>query len=191
MVSDPDQEIIESIRRGHLRGFGALVDRHKERAMTLALRIVGEREDAEEVVQDAFLRAFRNLEQFRGESRFSTWFYRILYNACMARVTRRPKRGEPVNYGDEAIEMIESDEPSVQHALENEEEQAVLQEEITRLPETFRTALTLFYVQELSYDDMASILQMPLGTVKTNLSRGRLLLRKRVLERLKEEVNAA
>ena len=191
MVSDPDQEIIESIRRGHPRGFGALVDRHKERAMTLALRIVGEREDAEEVVQDAFLRAFRNLEQFRGESRFSTWFYRILYNACMTRVTRRPKLGETVNYSDEAIDMIESDEPSVQHALENEEEQAVLQEEITRLPETFRTALTLFYVQELSYDDMASILQMPLGTVKTNLSRGRSLLRKRVLERLKEEVDAA
>ena len=191
MVSDPDREIIESIRRGHLRGFGALVDRHKERAMTLALRVVGEREDAEEVVQDAFLRAFRNLEQFRGESRFSTWFYRILYNVCMARVTRRPKHGETVNCGDEAIDMIESDEPSVQHTLENEEEQAVLAEEITRLPETFRTALTLFYVQELSYDDMASILQMPLGTVKTNLSRGRLLLRKRVLERLKEEVDAA
>ncbi len=190
-MSDSDQEIIEAIRSGHVRGFGVLVDRHKDRAMTLALRIVGEREDAEEVVQDAFLRAYRNLEQFRGESRFSTWFYRILYNACMARVTRRPKHGETVDSGDETIDMIDSKEPSVQQTLENEEEQAVLQEEMTRLPETFRTALTLFYVQELSYDEMASILQMPLGTVKTNLSRGRLLLRKRVLERLKEEVEAA
>ena len=190
-MSDPDQEIIEAIRGGHVRGFGVLVDRHKDRAMTLALRIVGEREDAEEVVQDAFLRAYRNLEQFRGESRFSTWFYRILYNACMSRVTRRPKHGETVDSGDETIDMIGSDDPSVQQTLENEEEQAVLQEEMTRLPETFRTALTLFYVQELSYDEMASILQMPLGTVKTNLSRGRVLLRKRVLERLKEEVDAA
>lgn len=190
-MSDSDQEIIEAIRSGHLRAFGALVDRHKDRAMTLALRMVGEREDAEEVVQDAFLRAFRSLEQFRGESRFSTWFYRILYNACMTRVTRRPKKGETVECGDEAIDMMDSNDPSVQQTLENEEEQAVLQEEITRLPETFRTALTLFYVQELSYDEMASILKMPLGTVKTNLSRGRLLLRKRVLARLKEEVDAA
>ena len=191
MLSDADQEIIESIRKGRPRDFGALVDRHKERAMTLALRLVGEREDAEEVVQDAFLRAFRSLDQFRGESKFSTWFYRILYNVCMARVTRRPKQGETVSYGDEGFDRIDSDEPSVQQTLESEEEQAVLREEITRLPETFRTALTLFYVQELSYDDMASILQMPLGTVKTNLSRGRLLLRKRVLRRLNEEVHAA
>ena len=190
-MSDPDQEIIDSIRRGRVRDFGALVDRHKERAMTLALRLVGEREDAEEVVQDAFLRAFRSLDHFRGESRFSTWFYRILYNVCMARVTRRPKKGETVSCSDESVDMIESDEPSVLHTLENEEEQAVLQEEIARLPETFKTALTLFYVQELSYDDLASILQMPLGTVKTNLSRGRLLLRKRVMNRLNEEVDAA
>jgi RNA polymerase sigma-70 factor (ECF subfamily) len=190
-VSDSDQEIIEAIRSGHVRRFGALVDRHKDRAMTLALRIVGEREEAEELVQDAFLRAFRNLGQFRGESRFSTWFYRILHNVCMTRVMRRPKEGETVNCGDEVFEMIDTDDPSVQQTMESEEEQAVLQEEMNRLPETFRTALTLFYVQELSYDEMAAVLHMPLGTVKTNLSRGRLLLRKRVLERLRGEVDAA
>ena len=190
-MSDSDQEIIEAIRGGQARAFAVLVDRHKGRAMTLAIRIVGEREDAEEAVQDAFLRAYRNLEQFRSESRFSTWFYRILYNVCMTRVTRRPKHGETVDSGDETMDLTGSEEPTVQQTLENEEEMAILQEEMTRLPGIFRTALTLFYVQDLSYEDMASILQMPLGTVKTNLSRGRLLLRKRVLERLKEEVDAA
>jgi RNA polymerase sigma-70 factor (ECF subfamily) len=104
---------------------------------------------------------------------------------------RRPKEGETVNCGDEVFEMIDTDDPSVQQTMESEEEQAVLQEEMNRLPGTFRTALTLFYVQELSYDEMAAVLQMPLGTVKTNLSRGRLLLRKRVLERLRGEVDAA
>jgi len=190
-VSESDNEIIDAIRRGHTRRFGALVDRHKDRAMTLALRILGERQDAEEAVQDAFLRAFRSLDQFRGDSRFSTWLYRILYNVCMARAMRRPKHGETVDYADEDVDTVGSDDPSVQQTMEDEEEQAVLKEEIIRLPEAFRTALTLFYVQELSYDDMASVLQMPLGTVKTNLSRGRVLLRKRVLERLKEEVDAA
>jgi len=160
--------------------------------MTLALRIVGERGAAEELVQDAFLRAYRGLEKFRGDAKFSTWFYRILYNVCMTRVLRRPK--EKVEWSDDdmrTLDVADQDVPSAQERMEAEEMQALLKEELARIPQAFRSALTLFYVQELSYEEMASVLEMPLGTVKTNLSRGRVLLRKRVMERLNEEVHAA
>ena len=189
-----DQEILEAITRGDVRRFGVLVDRHKDRAMTLALRIVGDREEAEELVQDAFLRAFRGLGQFRRESKFSTWLYKIVYNLCIGHVQRRPKGWQTVNVGDEEAfdaTSLDTEDPSAQQVLEDEEVQELLQEELNRLPEAFRTALTLFYVQELSYDEIASFLQMPLGTVKTNLSRGRILLRKCIVERLREGVNAA
>jgi len=191
-LSDTDQDLIEAIRAGNPRRFSVLVDRHKDRAMTLALRIVGERGAAEELVQDAFLRAYRGLEKFRGDAKFSTWFYRILYNVCMTRVLRRPK--EKVEWSDDdmrTLDVADQDVPSAQERMEAEEMQALLKEELARIPQAFRSALTLFYVQELSYEEMASVLEMPLGTVKTNLSRGRVLLRKRVMERLNEEVHAA
>ena len=191
-MSDTDQDLIEAIRAGNPRRFSVLVDRHKDRAMTLALRIVGERGAAEELVQDAFLRAYRSLEKFRGDAKFSTWFYRILYNVCMTRVLRRPK--EKVEWSDDdmrTLDVADQDVPSAQERMEAEEMQALLKEELARIPQAFRSALTLFYVQELSYEEMASVLEMPLGTVKTNLSRGRVLLRKRVMERLNEEVHAA
>lgn len=161
--------------------------------MTLALRIVGVRSEAEELVQDAFLRAFRSLDQFRGDSRFSTWFYRIVYNVCMTRIRRRPRAGQMQDLNDEALLDVESsfdEDPSVLERLENEEVLGILHEELGGLPEKFKLALTLFYVQELSYDEMASVLEIPLGTVKTNLSRGRVLLRKKVLARMDMEVHA-
>jgi RNA polymerase sigma-70 factor, ECF subfamily len=189
---DSDREIIDAIRAGNIRRFGALVDRHKDRAMTLAVRLVGERGEAEELVQDAFLRAFRSLDTFRGEAKFSTWFYRILYNVCMTRVGRRrvlPVQ-EAVEHETREVREWADTEPDVQERMESDEVRRMLAEEILRLPEAFRAALTLFYVQELTYAEMTFVLQIPLGTVKTNLSRGRSLLRERVLERIKDEVQS-
>jgi len=159
--------------------------------MTLAVRLVGARDEAEELVQDSFLRAFRSLGSFRGDAKFSTWFYRILYNVCMTRVQRRrplpvqEPLADPANGAEEWADT----EPDVLEKLESEEVRQILMEEMLRLPEAFRAALTLFYVQDLTYDEMTMVLQIPLGTVKTNLSRGRTLLRGRVLERMNDEVH--
>lgn len=189
---DPDREIIDAMRAGNSRRFSTLVDRHKDRAMTLAVRLVGERNEAEELVQDSFLRAFRSLDTFRGDAKFSTWFYRILYNVCMTRVRRRRVLPAPGPRGDASLEGVEQAdaEPGILERLETDEVREILLEEILRLPEAFRVALTLFYVQELKYEEMTLVLQIPLGTVKTNLSRGRALLRERVLERMNDEVQS-
>ena len=158
--------------------------------MTLAFRLVGEKSEAEELVQDSFLRAFRSLGTFRGDAKFSTWFYRILYNVCMTRVRRRglvPVQVDGEDPGSEGAVWADP-APDVLKRMESAEVREILLEEMLQLPEAFRAALTLFYVQELKYEEMTHVLQIPVGTVKTHLSRGRTLLRERVLERMKDEV---
>lgn len=191
-MTDLDLQIIEMVRSGNSRAFSVLVDRHKDQAMTLAVRLVGERGEAEELVQDAFVNAYRNLEQFRGDAKFSTWFYRILYNLCMTRVTRRKAKPESLDDGEENLlrTLVNEDEISIQERMEQQEIHRLVSSEVGNLPEKLRTAILLFYVQEMSYEEVSAVMNVPLGSVKTYLHRGRHLLRQRLLVRLKEEVTA-
>ncbi len=189
-----ERDIIEQVRAGNTRQYALLVDRHKDQAFTLAVRLTGDSEEAEELVQDAFLRAFKNLDQFRGDAKFGTWFYRILYNLCMTKVTRRRGKPEQLDVTDEkALDnlLVDEDEPSIHERLEDEELQQMIAGEIARLPEKFRSVITLFYVQEMSYEEIVSTLGSPIGTVKTNLFRARALLKERILGRMKGEMKVA
>lgn len=157
--------------------------------MTLAMRIVRNHEEAEEVLQDAFLRAFTALEQFRGDAKFSTWFYRILYNLCMTRVSRRHDHHEALEGLDESrveTSLSAGAESALDH-LEEKELREIVASVIMQLPEKFRTPITMFYVQEMNYEEIAATLSQPLGTVKTNLFRGRALLREKVIQRIGEQ----
>jgi RNA polymerase sigma-70 factor (ECF subfamily) len=192
-LDDIDRPIIEDVRAGNVRRFAELVDRHKDRALTLACRLLGNREEAEEAVQDAFLRCFRALERFRGESRFSTWFYRILYNRCLTQLHRRgeaEEEAEPVD--QEVLQSVaaEVEETSALRLLEEREMADILQEETDRLPSQYRSALLLFYVQEMRYEEISEVLALPMGTVKTHLFRAREMLKKRVLTRIEEAQSA-
>jgi len=189
-----DRTVIDEILAGNPRAYASLVDRYKDRALTMASRLVGDRAEAEELVQDAFVRAYRSLERFRGESAFGTWFYRILYNLCMSAITRRRERPRQFyEHEEEALDaaMADTGEPTALERMEEEELQSMISEEVNRLPEKLKSAVLLFYVEGMSYDEMAEVLQVPLGTVKTNLFRGRTLLRARVLRRADKEVHAA
>lgn len=191
---DKDLNIIARIRAGKVGEYRLLVDRHKDRAMTLAVRLLGSREEAEEAVQDAFLRAWHSLGDFRGESRFSTWLYRILYNLCMTRVSRRPARTDSLDEPDAIVACAavgDDSETMVLDRIDRHETMALVAEELTRLPANYQTVLSLFYLQEQSYDEIACVLGLPLGTVKTHLFRARTLLRTRVLQRTTKEVHAA
>lgn len=193
-MSDIDRDIIEQVRGGNTRRYALLIDRHKDRALTLATRLASDKEEAEELVQDAFMRAFKSLDQFRGDAKFGTWFYRILYNLCMTRVTRRHCRLETLDVEDGAMMenlLVDQDEPSIHEQMESVELHEMISNEVDRLPEKFRSVITLFYIQEMSYEEMVSVLSVPIGTVKTNLFRARNLLRERVLGRLKGEVETA
>ena len=193
-VPKTDAEIIDGVRAGNTRAYALLVDRHKDRALTLAHRLVGDHMEAEELVQDAFVKAFRNLGQFRGDARFGTWFYRILYNLCMTQLRRRSGLPQMLDISDDAALdalSVDSETPGVDESLETYDIVRFLSVEVEALPPQYRSAVTLFYVQDMTYEEIADIMNVPLGTVKTCLFRGRNLLKKRISMRLKKEVNVA
>jgi RNA polymerase sigma-70 factor (ECF subfamily) len=190
-LHESDTDILRQVRDGDVRHYAVLVDRYKHRALTLALRLVRNREEAEELVQDAFVRAYRNLSSFRGDSAFRTWFYRILYNVCMSRVRQRARR-EPLLRLEDQPAMSDSipdrDMSSALEQLEQKEIAGILSGELLKLPDKYRTALTLFYTEELSYEEISRITGLSVGTVKTHLFRARNLLREKLVNTLQKEL---
>ena len=180
-----DEEIVRLVLAGDKRAFGELVERHKDKAMTLALRMLKNREEAEEALQDAFVRAHHALLRFEWKASFSTWLYRIVYNVC---ATSLGKRSETVhvslNDEDEQTLDVPSEEPAPDAVYESREIREAVTEEIERLPGTYAGILTLFFVNDLSYDQIVQVSGLPLATVKVRLFRGRLLLRDAVAKRL-------
>lgn len=176
---DTDRGIISKIRKGDTRALATLIDRHKDRAMTLAMRMLKNRESAEEAVQDAFLRMYAALDRFEERSTFSTWFYRIVYNVCSSSLTRQ--RGEPPlsldSRFEEFGEEMADETPDPLTILDQKEFAHAVHEEIANLPSTYSAITTLFLLHELSYDEIVEVTGMPLGTVKTKLFRARTLLR--------------
>jgi RNA polymerase sigma-70 factor (ECF subfamily) len=152
-----------------------------------------DRRDAEEALQDAFVRAFQALPRFEGRSAFSTWLYRIVFNVCSSALERKGLSTVSLNptpdEGELPIDPPTSDlPPDLQ--LESAEAQRVVLEEVERLPEAYGTTFTLFAVQELSYDEIVDVTGVPLGTVKARLFRARMMLREAVGRRLSLETKA-
>lgn len=178
--------IIKEILAGNKRAYGELVDRHKDKAMTLAIRMLRNREDAEEAIQDAFVRAFNALPRFEWKSSFSTWFYRIVYNVCASKLSRR---GEDSHVtidagGDEGALELASDEAPPDIQYESIEFEQIVLGEIEKLPLLYSAVCTLFFVHDMSYDQIVEVTGMPLGTVKVRLFRGRMMLRDGVVRKL-------
>lgn len=128
--------VIQKVLGGDKRAYAELVDRHKDKAMTLAMRMLKNREDAEEAIQDAFVRAFNALPRFEWKSSFSTWFYRIVYNVCATQLSRR---GEDLHVSldtgdDEKALELPSGEPLPDVQLESNEMEQIVLSEVEKLP---------------------------------------------------------
>ncbi len=186
-MSETDKEIIQRVLDGDVRSFGILVEKHKVKAMTLAIRILKNREDAEEALQDAFVRVYRALSSFEWKSSFSTWFYRIVYNTC---ATTAGKRNEKYNISldvadEDGLRMeIESDELPPDIRMESDELTKIVGEEVEKLPIAYGSTFTLFTIQDLSYEEIAQITGLPLGTVKARLFRARAMLQEAIVKRV-------
>ena len=188
-MTPSDSEILEKIRGGAKHHYARLVDRYKDRAFTLAVRMLKNREDAEEAIQDAFIRAYNGLERFEGNAKFSTWFYRIVYNVCLTRLGKRKDDFIRIDYEDD--EGYNLHDPALFSSTENDIESrdmiALVKQTIESLPEKYASVLSLFYFQELSHGEICEITQLPLGTVKIHLFRARALLQKRLHHELHAE----
>jgi RNA polymerase sigma-70 factor (ECF subfamily) len=176
-----ERELVERARAGDVHAFGMLVQRHQDRAHALALRIVRSANDAEEVAQDAFVRAWHALPGFRGDAAFATWLYRIVSRLSFDRAAQLRTRRERETDLDPAHEL-----PATGTAGRSEADVAnrrALEACVATLPEAQRAAVTLFYFQDRSVREVAASLGMNENTVKTHLSRARVALRSRWIRR--------
>ncbi len=195
------RQLVARAKQGDREAFDVLVERYTPRVYNLALRITGSREEAEDCVQEAFLRAFTALRGFRGEAAFSTWLYRVAVNA--ANDACRRLRGQPMRASELADPGSEEAAPEVdalggssgsgtnspEESLLQAQRREVVIEAIRSLPEHHRTVIVLYDLQGLSYEEIGRVLGARVGTVKSRLNRARLALKERLephLELLRE-----
>ena len=161
-----------------------MVDRYKHKVHWMVKRMVGSAE-CEDLTQEVFVRAYQALPNFRSESKFSTWIYKIARNLCLSELRKRDRHGEHLSLEGEGEEKVHWLLPESHNGLEAQIERQDLsskvRELINRLPEQYRTVLTLYHVNQVSYEEIAAIMEIPLGTVKSYLHRARMRLRDLVL----------
>jgi RNA polymerase sigma-70 factor, ECF subfamily len=190
-VSAEDHRLIAECLQGDPTAFGGLVHRYQDRLFHVVFRLVGNVEDAQDVVQEAFLNAYQALEGFKGDSLFFTWLYRIAVNTAIS-LKRKQKvavRLDSGRNGQLAIEPLDPSETSRPgHALEQAEQEQRVQQALLKLSAEHRAVLILKDMEGQKYETMAEVLQVPIGTIRSRLHRARLELRE-LLE--KDEENAA
>ena len=174
-VSPCDRELIDATLRGDSAAFGALVRRYQDRLLSAVVHVSGSRDEAEDVVQEAFVQAYLKLTSFAGASSLYTWLYRIAFNTAISR--RRKRRGGMEQARDlGGSEPTDETEPAEDRLL-RKERAAVVQRALAQLPDEFRTVLVLREMEGCDYDTIAQILDLPIGTVRSRLHRARLQLK--------------
>lgn len=180
-----EKHIMSRARRGELSAFEELVWRYEKRVYMVALRSTGTPEDAADITQEVFLRAWRSIESFRGDSGFSTWLFRITMNLCVdyARHKQAQPQTQPLTGEDDAERPIRDHAPTPEEHLENSELGRELAAALDEVSEEHRQIVLLRDVDGMSYTEIAETLEISEGTVKSRLSRARLALRAILLRR--------
>jgi RNA polymerase sigma-70 factor (ECF subfamily) len=182
-VTRTDREAVERVLAGDSDAFATIVERYGGRVYNIAYRITNDPAAAADVAQEAFIRAYRALHQYDASLPFGPWIYRIATNASLNHVQRWHAHETPV---EELPESPEPDEASPEASALRREELGEVLAAIAELPPHYRAALTLRHLQQLSYQEVADALGIPLGTVKTHLHRARAALKTRLAARRKE-----
>ena len=178
MTPEDDQQLVDRVKNGDKRAFDLLVLKYQHRILGLVVRFVHDPHEAQDVAQEAFIKAYRALGNFRGDSAFYTWLYRIAINTAKNYLVSRNRRPPSSDVdasdaeffdGDHALKDIESPE----RAMLRDEIKETIKHSIGQLPEDLRVALTLREFEGLSYEDIANVMQCPVGTVRSRIFRAR------------------
>ncbi len=183
-----DQIYIDKVKAGDVASFSHLVERYKDMAYTVALKILRNSEDAEEVAQDSFVKAFQQLNTFQGKSKFSTWLYTIVYRTAISKT--RKKKLEVTDIDAYVVNNYTTDSSSSQiDALTREEQQRYIAQAIDQLPELDALLVTLFYMNDNTLDEIKDITGYSKTNVKVRLFRARKKLYRILEQLLHHEVN--
>jgi len=170
-----EDALVARLRQGDHRAFEELVIAYQHRVFGVALRMLGNRAEAEEIAQETFLRAHRALPEFRGDARLHTWLYAIASRLCLNRLASADRR--LLRADDEPLAAASADEPSAAARMERAELDAAVREAIAALPEERRIVVVLRDLEGLSYEEIGEVLELEPGTVRSRLHRARLDLK--------------
>lgn len=175
-----DFEIIESVRKGNQSDFEILVNKYKNKAFSLLCNMLKDSMEAEEVLQDAFLKAYYGLKNFKYDAKFSTWFYRIVYNTALSRLSAKKRKieKEMMSIDDE----FEIEDKYVSADSENKDLNEFISVIINKLPGQYASVITMFYIEGMSCEEISEITNRSVSNVKVLLHRSRNLLRDIVLK---------
>ena len=180
-VEQDDLLLVAASKNGDQEAFAQLVQRYQRLVFNLVYRMLQQYDEATEITQETFLAAWQGLPSFRGDARFPTWLYRIAYNCSLKQLELR-KRDRALQVALEAERTLgnASDEQRENAELDARDRQLLVQEYLSHLPTKYRIVLILRHLQDMTYEEMADILMMPIGTIKTHLFRARNLLKERL-----------
>ena len=187
MTTNNDQKIINQILEGDTNAFSVLVDNYKDLVFTLAMRMVKNREEAEEVSQDTFIKVYKSLNKFKGNSKFSTWIYRVAYNTCLDRL-KKIKREYNVVAIDEFTEHQVKTLDNALNQMEEQEHKQKIQECLQLLPSDDSFLLTLYYFEDQSLEEISKVVGITANNVKVKLFRSRKKLTSILKDQLEPEI---
>ena len=186
-----DQHLVKRTLHGDTYAFEELVKTYQNKVYMLAYRYMGNEDDANDMAQEAFIKAYRSLRSFKGDASFGTWIYRITTNVCLDELRRRKRRISPISLdeplatmdGDEIEREISDQSLAADVVYEKKEFSQNIQLLLDEMKPEHKTVIVLRDVMELSYEEIASVLDCSIGTVKSRISRARIILQKKLTER--------
>lgn len=180
-----EKNIIEKVKKGDLETYSLLINEYQNDIYSLCLSIVKNVDDAMDMTQEAFLIAFENIKNFKGEAKFSTWLYKIAYNLC---INYKKRKGELLILDDEDLFNVEIEDKtsSIWEKIEKDERVKIVKEGLDRIKDGDRLIIELKDIKGLSYEEISMILSCPMGTVKSRLYRARENLKKVVEDIMKK-----
>lgn len=196
VTGPPDSELVERFKSGDRRAFDELVRRYQHRVFTLAMRWMGDEQVASEVAQDVFIALFRSLKNFRGDAQLSTWIYRVVVNHCKNRRQYRRRRhmnkhealeGERRGDDDGPKRQFAADGPMPDASVHQSDAERLIREALDQLDEDQRAIIVLRDIEDLSYEEISELLELPRGTVKSRLHRARAQLARVLGRQVKSE----
>ncbi|NNF81812.1 MAG: sigma-70 family RNA polymerase sigma factor [Flavobacteriaceae bacterium] len=182
-MTNTDQDIIGAVLNGETSQFSILVDRYKDMIYTLAYRMLRNREEAEEAAQDTFIKTYSSLNKFKGDSKFSTWLYRVAYNCCLDRIKKNKRKYNTVSIDEFNYNSIKSLD-DILNQIETQERNEAIKQCLNQLAHEDSYILTLYYYEELSLAEIAKTMSLTSNHVKVKLFRSR----KRLASVLKDQI---